>query len=87
MFIRFLIYGGMIYLSYKVMKNWVLRNISLYTISGQAQNQIDDIMVQDPFCKVYFPKREGVPLNVKGETLLFCSTECRGKFLDSHSVK
>lgn len=81
--IRFLIYFGLVYFAFKGAKSWVLDIMSPQTISGQSRNEISDIMVQDPFCKIYFPKREGFPLNVRGDTLYFCSTECRHKFLES----
>ncbi|MDM8549960.1 hypothetical protein QUF72_07790 [Desulfobacterales bacterium HSG2] len=83
--IRLLIFGGLMFLGYKEVKSWILKNIEAYTISSQARAEIDDIMVQDPFCKVYFPKREGAPLNVDGKTLHFCSIECRNKFIESRS--
>jgi YHS domain-containing protein len=55
-------------------------------LSGKKPpGQIDDIMVKDPFCDVYFPKREGIHLNINGEDLYFCSTECRDKFIASRS--
>lgn len=82
--IKLLMFGGLVYLGYRGVKSWVLKNLE-YAVSGHARTEIDDIMVQDPFCKVYFPRREGMPLNADGETLYFCSTECRNKFIESRS--
>ena len=48
---------------------------------------IDDIMVKDPFCGVYFPKRSGVILRKDGEVLYFCSAECRNAFEASRQAK
>jgi YHS domain-containing protein len=53
--------------------------------SGRASAEIDDVMVKDPYCEVYFPKRKGIQLKVKGEDLYFCSPECRDKFIESKS--
>lgn len=78
--IRLLIYLGLIYFCYRSLKTWVQKN----ALSGKKPSgQIDDIMVKDPFCEVYFPKREAVHLNINGEDLYFCSTECRDKFIAS----
>jgi YHS domain-containing protein len=42
--------------------------------------EIDDEMVKDPFCGVYFAKRDGVLLRHQGQDLYFCSEDCRDKF-------
>jgi uncharacterized protein len=81
---RFLILIGLIYLCFKLIKSWVsptkatLRNANF---EGKA-GEIDDVMIKDPFCGVYFPKREGVYLKQKGVDLFFCSTECKDQFLE-----
>lgn len=41
---------------------------------------VTDEMLKDPHCGVYFPRKEGVPLKLKGETLYFCSTDCRDAY-------
>jgi uncharacterized protein len=38
-------------------------------------------MVQDPVCGTWVPFSQAVTLAGKGETLYFCSGECREKFL------
>ncbi len=47
----------------------------------QAEN--DDLMVKDPNCRTYIPKREAIQAHQKGETLYFCSAECRDTYLNS----
>jgi hypothetical protein len=46
---------------------------------------VTDEMLKDPHCGVYFPRKEGVPLNIDGKTLIFCSTECRDAYQKDHS--
>jgi YHS domain-containing protein len=81
---RFLILIGLIYLCFKFLKSLVsptkgpLRNADFQGKAGE----IDDVMIKDPFCGVYFPKREGVYLKQKGVGLFFCSTECKDQFLE-----
>jgi YHS domain-containing protein len=53
------------------------------TVGGGGSGEIDDVMIQDPFCKAYFPKHDGIPLNFEGRDYHFCSTECRDRFLSS----
>ena len=83
---RLLILAGLVYFIYRSLKSWMGSSTHSSTpMSGGTAGEIDDIMVKDPLCEVYFPKRNGVPLMFKGEELLFCGTECRNKFVDLHA--
>ena len=85
---KFLIFIAVLYFGYKGLKSYVLKKIfSANPISGARRTEIDDIMVKDPFCEVYFPKREGVSLTVEGETFYFCCAECRDKFIASRQSR
>ncbi len=80
---RLLILIGLMYLCFKLLKSWVspkapLRNANFEGNAGE----IDDVMIKDPFCGVYFPKRDGVYLKHKGRELFFCSTKCKDRFLE-----
>ena len=71
------------YLAYRAGKSWIRRNFGDMMGHGQdARHSIDDVMVKDPVCGIYFPRREGVELQHKGQVYLFCSTACRDRFLD-----
>jgi YHS domain-containing protein len=75
------------YLGYRAFKSWMVSNTSSgRSVAGKDAGAIDDIMVKDPFCEVYFPKRNGVHLRHAGEDLYFCSTESRDKFLAERSA-
>jgi len=70
------------YLLYRGLKSWVIGNIGLK--DGRQRNGAGDVvdeMVKDPYCKVYFPKRNAIRLSHGGRELYFCSNECRDKFL------
>jgi len=84
---RLLIFIAIIYIVYKVLKSWMLKNLPAAgpSDSGRTSAEIDDVMVKDPYCEVYFPKRKGIQLKVKGEDLFFCSPECRNRFIESRS--
>jgi len=67
-------------------KSWMAsQNTSKTATYRQATPEIDDVMVKDPFCEVYFPKRDGIRISHQGQDLYFCSTRCRDKFLEAHS--
>lgn len=83
---RFLIILGLIYVGYRAVKSFVLPGGPSKTkVSSKSAGEIDDVMVKDPYCEVYFPKRNGVHLNIDGKDLYFCSTECRDKFIAANS--
>lgn len=85
---RLLIFLGLIYLGYRALKSWMLQGtFTKKTMSGSAGGELDDIMVKDPFCQIYFPKRDAVYINLDGKDLYFCSEECRDKYIASYSKK
>ena len=85
---RLLIIIGIAYLAYRALKSWMFQNVSTKrTVTGKTTGEIDDIMVKDPFCQAYFPKRNGVHLKAGGEDLYFCSKECRDRFIEVRNEK
>ena len=82
---KLLILAGLIYLVYRAAKSWMgVGSRSSTEVTGRVAGEIDDVMVKDPFCEVYFPKRNGVKLRLEGQELYFCSPECRDKFIEKH---
>ena len=45
---------------------------------GQAR--IDDVMVQDPVCKVYVPRGEALHVRHRDKDVYFCGEACRDAF-------
>jgi len=85
---RLLIIIGVAYLAYRALKSWMLQNAATEkTVTGETTGEIDDVMIKDPFCQVYFPKRNGVHLKADGEDLYFCSKECRDRFIEMGNEK
>jgi YHS domain-containing protein len=80
---RFLILCILAYLGYRALKALFLPGQSSSKIDTKGQGAaIDDIMVKDPLCETYFPQRKGIKGVVKGETLYFCSKQCRDKYVE-----
>jgi len=81
---KLLILAGIIYFVYKKLKSLALTGgHSSHKVSGQENPAIDDVMIQDPFCKTWFPGRDAVHLRVDGQDFYFCSTQCRDSFLSA----
>ena len=70
-----------VYLAYRAGKSWIKRNLGTINHGRDGQPTIDDVMVKDPVCGIYFPRREGVELRHNGQVYIFCSTACRDRFL------
>jgi hypothetical protein len=56
-------------------------DVTKKTVSGKEASQIDDVMIKDPYCEAYFPKRNAVHLNLNANDLYFCSKKCRDKYI------
>jgi YHS domain-containing protein len=79
---RFLIYLLLLYFGYRAVKSWMVKNLPRQQPDEELDARVaDDIMVKDPLCGVYFPKRQGVKIIHEGQELHFCSTRCRDGFL------
>ncbi len=81
---KFLLFLVLVYIGYRALKNWTLKNIP----SGRTGpgEEIEDLMVQDPHCKAYFPRRDAEHVRIDGEDFYFCSLECRDRFLAERST-
>ncbi len=86
--LRLIIIGGLVYFAYKKYKSWSLGGPSPKPgVSNQNRENMDDVMVQDPYCNAYFPLRNSVHLRMDEKDFYFCSKECRDKFLAGRSEK
>ena len=81
--IRFLIFAGLAYVGYRALKSVIGGESSKKVPSSdRSSGKIDDVMIKDPFCEAYFPKRNGVHYKHNGEDLYFCSEDCKAKFIE-----
>jgi YHS domain-containing protein len=81
--VKLLLLIFIVYLAYRAGKSWLMRNLQAPAQNGSRHPNIDDVMVQDPVCGIYIPRREGLELQHKGQTHMFCSTACRDRFLEA----
>lgn len=79
---RLLLLMVVAYLAYRIGKSWLMRHLQAPGRNGSRDPRIDDVMIKDPVCGIYFPQREGIELQHGGQTHMFCSVACRDRFLD-----
>jgi uncharacterized protein len=86
MFLRLLIFVVVVVLVYRAAKKWFGPDHSLSSgDTGAPPQSVDDEMIRDPECGIYFPQRSAVALDQRHQVLYFCSTECRDRYLARHS--
>ena len=81
--LRLLIIAALIYLLYRAFNSWLMKHLPTSKESPTNRNarEIDDVMVKDPQCQAYFPKRKAVRLTTDDQELYFCSEECRDTYM------
>ena len=86
MFIRLLIFAILGVVVYRVLKS-VLGGSGTGRVDSSygPPDQVDDVMVKDPVCGTYFPKRDAVTVNTSHDVLYFCSDKCRDRYLAQNS--
>jgi YHS domain-containing protein len=86
--IRIIILAVVAYVFYRALKSWMFpAPDAARSVAGKNIGKIDDVMIKDPFCEAYFPKRNAVHLNIDGEDFYFCSAECKDQYVKDHSEK
>ena len=77
---RIILYLILLFLLYIVARALLFpKRVSKQGQTGSVLN--GDEMVLDPVCQSYFPKNSALTTRQGGETIYFCSKECREKFL------
>ncbi len=80
-FLKLLFFGAAFFFGFRIVKPWLSKHISIHISNGDKE-EIEDVMVKDPCCETYFPKRDGVYAHISGQDFYFCSKECRDKYLE-----
>jgi YHS domain-containing protein len=79
---KLLIWIALIYLIYRAVGILQRRSASRQgRMPDPGHLPVDDVMVKDPVCETYFPKRSGVTAVVEGKEIHFCSDACRQRYL------
>ncbi len=80
--------GGLIlgYLLYLVVKK-VAQSLGLWPQAPRplAKDQEPDVLVQDPVCQTFIPRKEALKAEKDGKVYFFCSEGCLKRFRRSGS--
>ena len=81
---KLLLYLGLGYIAYLIIKP-VARSLGLWpqTPRPVEKDQEPDVLVQDPVCKTFIPRREALKAEKGGVSHFFCSEGCLKRFLSS----
>ncbi len=79
---RLAIIAGLIYLIYRLL---TCPEKGHNHVAGRQEQNMDDLLVEDPVCHTYVPQKDSEFLKLHGKTYYFCSQECRQKFKDNNS--
>ncbi|MDO9532448.1 MAG: YHS domain-containing protein [Deltaproteobacteria bacterium] len=81
---KFLLYLGLGYMAYLIIKP-VARSLGLWPQAPRPveKDQEPDLLVQDPVCKTFIPRREALRAEKGGTTYFFCSEGCLKRFQSS----
>ena len=82
---RLIAFALIAYVAYRLARRWIFGRTRSTPVNGTDLGRIDDVMVKDPQCGAYFPRRDGVALQHAGRDLLFCSRDCRDRFIAANS--
>ena len=80
--LKLLLYLGLGYMAYLVIKP-VARSLGLWPQAPRPveKDQEPDVLVQDPVCKTFIPRREALKAEKGGVSHFFCSEGCLKRFL------
>jgi len=83
--IKLLLFGIIIYCGYRILQS-TLKTLGFGGAGTSKANtgNVANVMIQDPVCKVYFARNDGVCLMIGSKEICFCSEECRDRYLSAH---
>ena len=81
---RLLLGLGLLYIGYVVIKK-VAASLGLWPQAPKPleKDREPDVLVQDPVCNTFIPRREALRAEKGGATHFFCSEGCLKRFLSS----
>ena len=85
MLLRLLIFAALAAFIYRAVKSWQRGTTDRNDKREMPRSdQVDDVMIQDPVCGIYFPRRNAVALRIENQDLHFCSAACRDRYVEEH---
>ncbi len=72
------------YLAWRLIRGYLRKKQPTRSMPEGPRGRIDDVMVKDPQCGTYVARRDGIVAKTPEGELVFCSPECRDKYLSEH---
>ncbi len=69
------------YIAWRLIRGHLRKKAQSPPLPDGARGRIDDVMVKDPQCGTYVARRDGIVAKTPEGDLVFCSRECRDKYL------
>jgi len=85
--LRILILAGLFYLLYRLVRGKRRVRRAEGNGPGEAPPLADDVLVEDPVCHTYIPRRQALKVTDRGAEYYFCSEECRKHYLANKGEK
>lgn len=82
--LKLLILASVGYIFYRALKTWMIGNDRSVDANQRREVDVDDVLVQDPVCKTYIAQRSSLQIRRGGESIHFCSEQCRDRYLETH---
>ena len=85
---RLLIIGVLLYILYRLLTAPDKKKMSGRQKGSQsAGGNVQDVLVEDPVCHTYIPKRQAIQLHHDKKMYYFCSDKCCQTFLKNKGVE
>ena len=78
--LRLLIICGLIYILYRLLTGKRKKRVKKQGASASG-GAVQDVLVEDPVCHTFIPKRQAVQLHHDKKMYYFCSNKCCEMFL------
>ena len=80
--LRLLILGVLLYILYRLLFGGKKRRMKAAAQKGRGgQLAGHDVLVEDPICHTYIPKKQALVVQQDDKSYFFCSEKCRETFL------
>ena len=79
--IRIIIVAALLYFFFKLLRGNKKEKKDSGPGRFAASPPAQDVLVEDPVCKVYIPMQQGLSLLADGQRHYFCSEQCRQAFI------
>lgn len=87
--VRLLVIGVLLYILYKLLVGPRKKGVygSRQGDPPTSGNPVQDVLVEDPVCHTYIPKRQAIQLHHDKKMYYFCSDKCCQTFLKDKGVE